>query len=145
MILCIVHWTLLFQDSSLCSMLLFCRQELPDYYETISNPITLNLIKRKIKSREYTDLQDLADDLGKIVLKFLVCPCAHLKFYFFCYHWKLLEMQWAKCANFFLRNWGVVIYCSASLPVDRTSNVWISAWNILSVHVNSPFNIVKIN
>ena len=64
-------------------MLLFCRQELPDYYETISNPITLNLIKRKIKSREYTDLQDLADDLGKIVLKFLVCPCAHLKFFFF--------------------------------------------------------------
>ena len=48
-------------------MLWFCREELPDYYETISAPITLNVIKRKLKNMEYNELQDLADDLGNIV------------------------------------------------------------------------------
>ena len=46
-------------------MLLYYRRELPDYYKTISDPISLNLIKRKMKSGEYASLQDLADELGK--------------------------------------------------------------------------------
>jgi hypothetical protein len=38
---------------------------LPDYYKAISDPISLNLIKRKMKSGDYSSLQDLADDMGK--------------------------------------------------------------------------------
>jgi hypothetical protein len=44
---------------------LFYRRELPDYYKAISDPISLNLIKRKMKSGDYSSLQDLADDMGK--------------------------------------------------------------------------------
>ncbi len=44
---------------------MFCRRELTDYYKAISDPISLNLIKRKMKSGDYSSLQDLADDMGK--------------------------------------------------------------------------------
>ena len=39
------------------------KRELPDYYQTITNPISLNIIKKKIKTGEYSTLQDLAEDL----------------------------------------------------------------------------------
>ena len=38
------------------------KRELPDYYQTISNPISLNMIKKKIKNGDYSTLQNLAED-----------------------------------------------------------------------------------
>ena len=39
------------------------KRELPDYYQTITNPMSLNMIKKKIKTGDYSTLQDLAEDL----------------------------------------------------------------------------------
>lgn len=42
------------------------RRELPDYYKAIAEPISLNLIKRKMKQGEYSSLQDLVEDMDKM-------------------------------------------------------------------------------
>ena len=39
------------------------KRELPDYYQTISNPISLNMIKKKIRTGDYSTIQQLAEDL----------------------------------------------------------------------------------
>ena len=39
------------------------KRELPDYYQVIMEPISLNLIRKKLKLNEYSQLVDLADDL----------------------------------------------------------------------------------
>ena len=39
------------------------KRELPDYYKTISQPISLNMIKKKIKLGDYPTLQQLSADL----------------------------------------------------------------------------------
>merc|ERR1712142_68312 len=39
------------------------KRELPDYYQTISHPISLNQIKKKIKNGEYPTLHHLGEDL----------------------------------------------------------------------------------
>ncbi|XP_040572090.1 protein polybromo-1 isoform X2 [Lepeophtheirus salmonis] len=40
------------------------KRELPDYYQTIMEPISLNMIRKKMKAGEYAQLVDLADDLN---------------------------------------------------------------------------------
>ena len=42
------------------------KRELPDYYVTVTDPISLNMIKRKLREGEYSTLQDLVDDLDKM-------------------------------------------------------------------------------
>ena len=44
----------------------FSRRELPDYYETIAEPMSLNMIKRKLKLGEYSKLADVARDMEKM-------------------------------------------------------------------------------
>ena len=39
------------------------KRELPDYYQTITNPMSLNMIKKKVKTGDYSTLQNMADDL----------------------------------------------------------------------------------
>ena len=39
------------------------KRELPDYYQTISNPISLSVIKKKIRTGDYSTIQQLAADL----------------------------------------------------------------------------------
>jgi len=39
------------------------KRELPDYYQTIAQPISLNQIRRKIRNGEYPTLQHLGEDL----------------------------------------------------------------------------------
>jgi len=39
------------------------KRELPDYYQTISQPISLNQIRRKIRNGEYPTLQHLGEDM----------------------------------------------------------------------------------
>lgn len=39
---------------------------MPDYYQTISDPISLNQIKKKLKLGEYTTVTDLAKDMDKM-------------------------------------------------------------------------------
>ena len=38
------------------------RRELPDYYQAISNPISMNMIKKKIKTGDYSTVQNVAED-----------------------------------------------------------------------------------
>lgn len=40
------------------------KRELPDYYVTIANPISLNVIRKKLKNNEYADTQGLFEDLN---------------------------------------------------------------------------------
>eukprot|EP00095_Tigriopus_kingsejongensis_P009080 maker-scaffold742_size103727-snap-gene-0.20 protein:Tk09080 transcript:maker-scaffold742_size103727-snap-gene-0.20-mRNA-1 annotation:"protein polybromo-1 isoform x2" len=40
------------------------KRELPDYYEVITEPISLNQIRKKLKSSEYSQISELADDLN---------------------------------------------------------------------------------
>ena len=40
------------------------KRELPDYYVTIANPISLNVIRKKLKSNEYTDTAGLFEDMN---------------------------------------------------------------------------------
>ncbi len=40
------------------------KRELPDYYVTIANPISLNVIRKKLKSNEYSDTAGLFEDLN---------------------------------------------------------------------------------
>ena len=40
------------------------KRELPDYYLAIAEPISLNQIRKKLKSGEYSQLSELADDLN---------------------------------------------------------------------------------
>ena len=40
--------------------------ELPDYYLTIPNPISLNLIRKKLKNSEYADTEGLHEDLSRM-------------------------------------------------------------------------------
>ena len=40
--------------------------ELPDYYVTIPNPISLNLIRKKLKNSEYADTEGLHEDLSRM-------------------------------------------------------------------------------
>ena len=40
------------------------KRELPDYYETIKNPISLNAIRKKLKNNEYSDTEGLYNDLN---------------------------------------------------------------------------------
>ena len=40
------------------------KRELPDYYLTIANPISLNNIRKKLKSNEYADSANLYEDLN---------------------------------------------------------------------------------
>jgi len=42
------------------------KRELPDYYTTITDPMSLNMIKKKLKAGEYSTLQDLSNDLDKM-------------------------------------------------------------------------------
>jgi len=44
-------------------MALPSKRELPDYYQSITNPISLNMIKKKIKTGDYSTVQQLAEDL----------------------------------------------------------------------------------
>merc|ERR1719479_393839 len=39
------------------------KRELPDYYQNISNPISLSVIKKKIRTGDYSTIQQLAADL----------------------------------------------------------------------------------
>ena len=39
------------------------KAELPDYYETIKNPIALDVIKRKAKRKKYQDVEQLMADM----------------------------------------------------------------------------------
>ncbi|XP_059081440.1 protein polybromo-1-like isoform X3 [Tigriopus californicus] len=39
------------------------KRELPDYYEVISQPMSLNQIRKKLKGNEYSQLSNLAEDL----------------------------------------------------------------------------------
>ncbi|XP_040576787.2 protein polybromo-1 isoform X2 [Lepeophtheirus salmonis] len=36
----------------------------PDYYQTISNPISLNMIRKKLKNKEYGKLSDMVNDMN---------------------------------------------------------------------------------
>ena len=40
------------------------KRELPDYYLTIANPISLNNIRKKLKNNEYADSSNLYEDLN---------------------------------------------------------------------------------
>ena len=40
------------------------KREFPDYYEQVEDPISLNQIRKKLKSGEYSQLSELADDLN---------------------------------------------------------------------------------
>ena len=46
--------------------LILRRRELPDYYLNISEPISLNQIKRKLKLGEYSSMADMARDMDKM-------------------------------------------------------------------------------
>ena len=43
------------------------KRELPDYYESIKSPISLNIIRKKLKGGEYgTDVEKLYNDMNKM-------------------------------------------------------------------------------
>ena len=44
-------------------MALPSKRELPDYYQSITNPISMNMIKKKIRTGDYSTVQQLAEDL----------------------------------------------------------------------------------
>ena len=40
------------------------KRELPDYYKTIDNPISLNIVRKKLKNNEYSDTEGLFEDMN---------------------------------------------------------------------------------
>ena len=39
----------------------------PEYFETVTNPIDLNTIQQKLKSRDYEDVEQFAGDIELLV------------------------------------------------------------------------------
>ena len=37
---------------------------MPDYYKTIDNPISLNIVRKKLKNNEYSDTEGLFEDMN---------------------------------------------------------------------------------